>query len=348
LLWTAQLEEPDIYPNASYSAQGGSPIGFGTQSIDYNAPTALAVLDVPPLRDSDTSQGLYLAASGYSSSWPGVVVDVSRDSLTYSDLTRITSPSSIGIAQTALGGFSGGNQPDELSTVDVALYSGTLSSVSYADFLAGVNAAYMGGELFYFRNATMIAANTYRLTGFVRGRVGTEWAMTSHAPGEQFVLLDASRLQSVPLSLSDIGSTLYFEPHLLNIFLTQPVTPQTTVPAVARVKPLAPVQFVAGHGSASSTSDITLSWFRRARVNAAWNNGADVPLDESAETYTLTIYNGSTLVRTVTVSAATTYVYSAANITADGLSAGNTITFNVAQNSDQGVLGYAATTTISR
>jgi len=76
-----------------------------------------------------------------------------------------------------------------------------------------------------------------------------------------------------------------------------------------------------------------------------------VALDESAENYTLTILNGSTAVRTVTVAGNGTggsYTYTAANITADGFGTGQTITFNVQQNSDQGVLGYAATTTITR
>jgi hypothetical protein len=108
------------------------------------------------------------------------------------------------------------------------------------------------------------------------------------------------------------------------------------------------VLFVAGSGSIYSLSDITLSWIRRARVKGGWYSGADVPLDESAEAYTLDIYNGSTLKRSVTISAATSYIYTAANITADGFSTGNVITFTVAQNSDQGILGYTATTTITR
>jgi hypothetical protein len=348
LVWSAVLEEPDIYPSPNYTVAGGPPSGFNAQAVGYSGPTALVVLDVPPLRDSDTSQGLYLAACGYSDTWPGCVVDVSRDGLSYSDLLRITSASPIGYVSAAPGNFFGGNQPDELNSITVVLYSGTLASVSYADFLAGLSAAYMGGELFFFRNATQTGPNTYVLTGLLRGRVGTEWAMGAHAVGEQFVFLDPTRIAAMPLNLSDIGATLYFEPHLLNLFLTQAVTPTTDVPAVARVKPLSPVLFVAGHGSASSVSDISLSWIRRARVNAQWNDGADVPLDESAETYTLNILNGSTVVRTVTVSAATAYTYTAANITADGFSAGNTIAFTVQQNSDQGVIGYAATATITR
>jgi hypothetical protein len=348
LQWSLVLEEPDIYPSPGYNTQGGAPSGFTVQTIDYSGPTALAVLDVPPLRDTDTSQGLYLAACGYASSWPGVMVDISRDGNSYTDLFRILAPSPIGTTSTALPGFGGGNQPDELSTVTVVLYSGTLASVSYADFLAGVNAAYLGGELIYFRNATQTGANTYVLSGLLRGRVGTEGAMTSHVSGEQFVFLDATKIISAAINVSDIGATLYFEPHLLNLFASQAVTPQILVPSVARVKPLSPVLFNAFHGSALSASDITLSWIRRARVNAQWLSGTDVPLDESAEAYTLDVFSGSTLKRTATVTAATAYTYTGANITADGFTTGNAITFTVTQNSDQGVSGYAATATITR
>lgn len=348
LQWTAIREEPDIYPSTAYSTQGGAPSGFTPQVIDYSGPTVLAVLDVPPLRDSDTTQGVYLAACGYAANWPGAFVDISRDDVSFTNLLNITNASAIGNASGVMPNFYGGNQPDELSTVDVAVYGSTLASVTYANFMAGANAALLGGELIYFRTATQTGANTYTLSGFLRGRVGTEWAMGAHVSGERFVFLDPAKIAMVNLNLSDIGATLYFEPHLMNLFANQPVTPVTVVPTVARVKPLSPALFVAGHGSAASVSDISLSWIRRARVNAGWNDGADVPLDESAETYTLNIYSGSTLKRTVTVSAATVYTYTAANITADGFSVGNTITFTVAQNSDQGVLGYAATSTITR
>lgn len=348
LIWTASLEQPNIYPNGSYTAQGGESLGFKPQTLDYSGPTLLAVLDCPPLRDVDDAPGLYMGACGYAASWPGCAVDVSRDSLLFTDLVHITSPSAIGYTTAAPGNFLGGNQPDELNSIGVTLISGTLSSVSYANFLAGVNAAYFGGELIYFRNATLTGPNTYVLTGLLRGRVGTEWAMASHNISEQFVFLDPSKIASMPIATTDIGATLYFEPHLLNLFGGQPVTPQSAVPAIARIKPLSPALFVAGHGSDFSGSDISLSWLRRARVFAQWNDGADVPLDESAETYTLNIYSGGTLKRTVTISAMTTYLYSAANITADGFTAGNVITFTVQQNSDQGVIGYAATTTIAR
>jgi hypothetical protein len=236
----------------------------------------------------------------------------------------------------------------------VILYSGTLASCSYANFLAGAQAAYLGGELIYFRNATQTAANTYRVSGLLRGRVGTEYAMATHQAGDTFVVLDPTRVASMPLMLTDIGTQLQFETFLFNLFGNTPSAVTKVTPADARVKPLSPAQFIAGHGSAASTSDISISWIRRARVNAQWLDGTDVALDESSESYQLQVLSGSTVVRTVVVTGPFTapvvpaYTYTTAQVSADGFASGNTIGFSVAQNSDQGVLGFAAAASIVR
>jgi len=346
LKWTAVGELPAVYTS---TAAGGAPSGFAQQSVAYGGPTLLDILDVPPLRDTDTTVGLYMAAAGYSPAWPGCIVEISRDGVSYTDLIAIAQASTLGTVTAPLSAFAGGNQPDELSAMTVSLANGSLSSVSYANFLAGTNAAYVGGEIVYFRNASLISANTYQLTGFVRGVAGTDWAIGMHSAGEKFVFLDPSKLSIVGLSIRDVGTKLSFEARLANLNGGHPGLPQSLTPVIARVQPLAPVLFKALPGSASSTTDISLSWIRRARVYAAWNNGADVPLDQQTESYQLTISTAAgVIVRTVTVTAAQSYVYTAANITADGFTTGNTINFSVAQNSDLGVIGRAATTSIVR
>ena len=73
-----------------------------------------------------------------------------------------------------------------------------------------------------------------------------------------------------------------------------------------------------------------------------------MPLAEASESYQVQVLSGSTLKRTTTVTATTSWVYSAAAISTDSFSPGQTITVTVAQNSDQGVLGHAASTTIVR
>ncbi|MFP4593479.1 phage tail protein [Ralstonia sp.] len=345
LKWTALSEAPAIYTS---TAAGGPPAGFPAQQLPYNGPTQLAVLDVLPLRTQDTSPGLYLAASGYAASWPGCTVEMSRDGTSFTDLISIADASVMGATQSALGNFGGGNQPDELNTVTVHVEEGTLASVTYANFLAGNNAAWIGGEIVFFRNATLIAANTYRLSGFLRGVGGTEWVTSTHAVGEAFVLL-GNALAPVGVNVHDIGTQLSFETRLMNVFAGTPGPVLKLTPTNARQQPLAPAKFRAQPGSAASLADISLFWTRRARINAQWLNGADVPLDEQVESYQLTISNsGGTPVRTVTVTAAQTYIYSAANITADGFSSGNTINFSVAQNSDLGILGRATAASMTR
>ncbi|OJA81056.1 phage tail protein [Burkholderia ubonensis] len=348
---------PQIYPNpATYVAQSGVSLGFTAQSVPYSGPSVLRVLDVPPLRDSDTSQGLYLATCGFDGTWPGAVIDLSRDDLNFTQLMAVTQQSAIGTTGNALGNYLGGNIPDEANSIQVTLYNTSLalSSVSYASFLNGANAAYVGGELVYFRTATQTGAGAYTLTGLLRGQKGTEYLMGSHVPGEDFVLLDPAKLSQTGINLTDIGQPLYFEPFLLNIFGNTPGGVVQVTPSVARVKPLMPWQLAATKGSSSSASDITLRWVRRARVQTGWLSGTDVPQDESTESYNVAVLNGSTVVRQLTVAgpftAPTTpnWTYTAAMITADGFNTGNTITFKVYQNSDQGVAGFTAMTTITR
>ncbi|KVG33876.1 hypothetical protein WJ30_07345 [Burkholderia diffusa] len=354
---TGDPSVPQIYPNpATYTAQGGVSAGFTTQSVPYNGSTILRLLDVPPLRDQDTTQGLYLAACGFTSAWPGAAVDISRDDVNFSSLTSVTGQTVIGMTANALGNYLGGNFPDEINSLQVQLYntSQTLSSVSYASFLNGANAALVGSELIYFRTATQTGAGAYTLTGLVRGMKGTEASIGNHTSGETFVLLDATKLVQVGINLSDIGQPLYFEPFLLNLFGNTPGSVTQVTPVRARVKPLSPYLLAAGKGSAGGAAgDVTLKWLRRARVSTWWVSGADVPLDESAETYNVTVLSGTTTKRQLTVSgpftapAQPTWVYTAAQIAADGFTTGNTITFQVYQNSDQGVPGYVSTASIT-
>lgn len=363
LSWTAAIES-QTYPNlAAFTASGGQSIGVPKQTIPYSGPSVLAIVDTPPLRPTDTNPGLYLAACGYASSWPGITVEMSRDDSTFTSVDNMNNDATIGVTTSVLAAFTGGNQPDELSTVIVELYNGSLSTVSYATFLSGTNLALIGNELVAFRVATQLTANTYQLNGFLRGVSGTGNQGGSHFNGERFVFLDPSTLFYESIFQTDVGRTLYYEYQLANMFYAQPTPGAQDLVTNACVKPLNPVLFTALHGSASSVNDITLNWLRCARVNAGWNDGTDVPLDESTESYQLQVLNGSNvLVRTIVVlgpfvatgaepflpQGNPTTIYTAAMITADGFTTGNTINFSVAQNSDQGVLGWPAVTSITR
>jgi hypothetical protein len=350
LRWTAVSEDPTLYTNVPVSV-GGIASGYQSPAVAYAGPTQLVILDVPPLRNSDTSQALYVAVCGYDSSWPGCQLQISRDGgVTYSPVPSQTLAATIGYTDDALGAFAGGNLPDESNCVVVRLINpsgSSLSSTDYNGLYAGTNAALIGQELVFFRSATLLGVGMYRLSGLLRGRQGTEWAMNSHASGETFVLLNASTLLKLPLVHEDLGQTI----KLLATTLGQTVKTANAVSVTVReacVRPLAPSGFMANKGSAASANDIALTWTRCARVNAGWLNGTDVPLDESAESYQVQVFSGTTMVRTVVVTGAQSWVYADATITADGFTSGQTISFTVAQNSDEGVLGHAASATAQR
>lgn len=349
ITWSGEFEAPSVYPNpAQYTAQGGVAQGFQPQVIPYFGPSVLAVMDMPPLRNQDTGPGLYLAGCAQSgASWPGENVFQSTDGSAYAAAETLFVESTMGYATTALGDFTGGNVPDEANTVDVFLYNGTLSSISYADFIATrANACVLGRELIFFRTATPIGQDKYRLSGLLRGRQNTADHMADHAIGDPFVFLDTTVMPE-DISASLVGQVIYHKAQTVGV--TDFGAPIETLVENARVRPFSPYQFAAGKGSASSINDISLQWIRRARVNNEWLNGTNVPLDEAVEAYQLQVLNGAGVVRRiVSVVGATTYVYSAADIAADGFSPGDTINFIIQQNSDQGVLGKPATTSIVR
>ncbi|PFH13063.1 phage tail protein [Burkholderia sp. JKS000303] len=366
LAWTAAYEG-QTYPNLSqFIAGGGASAGFTKQTLPYSGPSILVPLNVPPLRNQDTAPGIYLAACGLASSWPGIAVEVSRDGSTYSSLTTMRSAATMGIVYGTLGAWASVGIPDESNTIVVNMNNGTLGSISMTAALAGgSNVAYVGGEILIFRNAVLTAANQYTLSGLLRGLYGTEAFVNAHAADERFVLLDPTKLYLEGLQVTDLGNTLYYEYQLADMFYAQPTPIAQQQVTNGCCKPFSPPLLRALYGSASSLNDVTVNWIRRARVNNQWVDGADVPLDESAETYQVYVYAGTTLKRTTVVSGpftATnaqpsaaqgnpTWVYTDANIQADGFGvkgSGQTITIKVAQNSDQGLLGDLSTTTIVR
>jgi hypothetical protein len=365
--WNASSEVPAIYPDygAITPLQPGPPLGYVPQRVGYAGPTILFVMDLPPLTNTDTTQGLYVAACGYSASWPGAAIEMSRDDSTFSASTTITSPAAMGYCGAALGNYQGGFQPDELNSVKVTLYDpgASLSSITYGNFLNNENVALIGNEIVGFRNATLVSGTTYILNGLLRGLQGTEAAMSTHVAGERFVCLTQGGLGSVGINLTDLGQPLYFQPQTLNASSSQSLT-VTQTPYNARVAPLSPALFECFEQGTGATASVLAKWYRRARINNQWLDGTDVPLDESTEGYTVTARDPTnTVLWQFSFSLSTPFSASNppnATWPATQLGAGQTgipfgqvatgtvITMSVQQHSDQGVLGNAASFTFTK
>lgn len=318
--------------------------------VSATGPTVLRCLDIPLLRDVDESAGFYAAAAGYYSGWPGAELWVSRDDGATWEQTQTSflESSVIGTALTVLPNFSGGNVFDELSTVDVQVFGGTLSSATEALVQSGTNTCYLGGEILSFKTATLVSTGRYTLSGLRRGRKGTEQYMSTHAIGEQFVMLSTSTTKRVRLETADIGASLLYKAVTFGQNISEAVEIPFT-PAANGLEPLSPVEIRAGRSAAASW-DITIAWKRRARKNAEWRSYADVPLDDSPEAYVVEIYTSSaftTLKRTISgISSATTTYTSAQQVTDFGTNQ-TTIYVKVYQVSATTGNGFAASATLT-
>jgi hypothetical protein len=351
-------ENPTIY---TQTAEAGTVLP-GSQSVSLPAPTIFQVINVPPLRDGDGNNPVvYAAGAGVDANWNGAAVVKSIDNgMNFTDTTvsidKISimgsyvdpTDTSIGLAQ-----WTGGDVFDEKNVCRVSVYGGTLSSKTEAEVLNGANTCLIGNEILQFKNATLVSANTYDLTGLLRERLGTSSA--GHTKSDSFLMLDKNTTRAISLDSSMINADLQFRAVTFGTSIRAARTVLIDDYAPNNLKPLAPVELRAVKLGPQGTGDLSLSWKRRARINAAWINNSDVPLDETTESYDIEIWttNGVTLKRTFSANTTTSVTYTQAMQVTDwgnhAEGASIAFMFKVYQNSSKAGVGrgQVATKTVS-
>lgn len=298
-------------------------------------------MNINMLRDTDDDPGFYAAAGSSDPKWSGCVLFQSADDgATYQQVATITTAATMGKTLNALGNFAGGNIPDEISALTVRMTRGSLSSVPYAAFLNGVQAAIIGDEIVYFRDAVLNQDGTYTVSGFLRGRRGSEYAMGSHAAGERFILADTS-LQRIAGVTADLHVPRLYKAVTNGGSLAKTASRSFTNDG-AGLKPYAPVQVGGGR---DASGNLTINWTRRTRISGEWRQGVDVPLGEASEAYEVDILSGSTVVRTLSASSPTV-AYAVADQIADFGSAQSSVSARVYQLSAVIGRGWPASATI--
>lgn len=306
--------EPSIYTQSG----AGAALPEAISAINGLSPTALELLDTALLRDGDDNYGVYVAACGYTDNWPGCEVFKSSDLINYADTgLSFPAPCVMGYAITVLLDFAGGNFFDELSTVEVSVLAGTLSSTTAAAVLNGANAFFLGGEIIQAKNAVLIATGRYRLSGLLRGRIGTEWAMPRHVIGQPFVKLDALLMRRMLTPVSDQGVTRFYKGVTFGTAVSQASAKPIAV-AGNSLKPLSPTHVGGGR---DASANITIKWIRRARRGAAWVNSVDVAIDEPSENYEVDLFAGTG----TTITGITNSVNGVFTATAHGLIVGDAV-----------------------
>lgn len=312
------------YDNASLATLDGSAgAGFDGRTpsvIEVPLISKCFVLDIPLLTDADDSASplLYLAAGPYADgTWPGATVYQETGGEYTDELAGIPSSSPVtwGVVAEAMP-YANPNLWDRGTELTVTLQTGELIGCTEAEANADptLNLIAIGNlgrwELLQFTTAELVSGKTYTLSGFKRGRRGTEWAAELHEAGDQFILLDTA--QDEALGLSDVGTNLSFKAVTSGRTEAGAFPIDLTPFTGASLKPYAPVHLEAVK---DSSGDWTFTWVRRTRIGGAWTSGTPIPLGEATEEYSLTVGDGvSSDVKTVT---SPTYVWDVATQTAD-------------------------------
>jgi len=259
---------------------------FDDQVLYPLAKSRYELLDIALLRDTDEGIGIYVAAAGRNDGWEGAVVFKSSDNgLTYQQLDGVFTASIFGFTRDVLG-VGRADIFDETNTLIVRFpYGGELSSTTELAVLNGANALLVGDEVLQFKNAEQLDEGIYEISGLLRGRRGTEWAISTHAEGDRVVLLDFALIR-LALPSTDIPQERLYKVVTLNDIIQDTEESSFTFQNVGQ-ECYAPVHAFAVERNA--TGDVTINWVRRNRLYADWRDYVDVPMSEQTEAYEIDI-----------------------------------------------------------
>ncbi len=300
--------------------------------VSVPLPVWTLMMDLPLMTGAELPEAPWIAAT--AEPWPGAVaVYASLDGQSWSYEAELSRRAVIGTTLTDLVAGQPG-LPQRGSGFDVRLAHGTLGSVDDAALFSGGNVAAISDgsglwELLQFRDATLIDADTWRLSHLLRGQQGTDAVLQTVWPtGSTLVVIDGALLQ-IPVSTSLRGIKRRYRVGPASRPVDDGSYVEVTHAAGAvGLKPYAPVHpRVAPDGAGGHD----VSWIRRTRIGGDSWDMADVPLGEAFEAYQVRIRKDGVVARETQVNAPT-WTYSAEDRTGDGVSVPFTV--EIAQISD--------------
>lgn len=321
--------------------------------VSVGGPSLLMPLDIPLLQDAYNLPGYPVAMAGYLPGWKGGLLFRSDDTgQSWQVINAFSTSSRLGIVPTAIGAPADSRLIDTASVLTVSLYAGSLSSVTESQMLNGANHFAYGidgrWEIIAAENCVLQGDGTYKLSNFLRGRFGTEWACETHAANDFLVQLSNAYLQFSASSLNQIGYAKLFRAVTMGSALDSASDFSFTYKGV-NLECLSPTWLNGDRHP--TTSDWALSWVRRTRTGGEWRDKVDATLGESSEAYEVEIYSSgtyATLKRTITGLSSAASAYTSAQQVADFGSNQATLYVKIYQLSASMGRGYPLTTSITR
>lgn len=269
-------------------------------SQDYNtAPgnSAAPVIFEPPVALAGRPE-IWMGTAG-GANWGGANIWISFDGISYRNVGRTPGRARIGVTTSSLPLVA---DPDTASVlgINLTISQSTVIGVSAVDRDAFATLSWVGGELIAYKDATLTGVNAYNLSNFRRGLYGSP--VTLHNSGVSFMRLDEAVFKYA-YDPDLIGRTMYVKLQSVNLFGG----------AVQDIETLTPSTYVIQGAPMGKVSSLALS--------QPWD-GPDCSVKwealPSAQSYTMEVWAGAVLRRTVTGIASTGYTYAFADNKADG------------------------------
>ena len=305
-------------PPAPWLADDAANVAKTVTSAIRVGRSKVVFLDLPARSSASAPQDQFRVAV-WRKDWKSHAILVSPEDTGFQLRATIERQADLGVLTEPLApGVEG--RVDGTAVITVALADAEAESVSRLRMLNGANAAAVRSaagswEIVQFESAAEVAPGTWRLTGLLRGQLGTSDAAAAGAVSGTDLVMLTDAVMPAGLSASEIGLPLNWRVGPTGADLSGALFSDHAEPGGLRARlPLSPVHVRAIRTSAG---DIAFSWVRRGRLDADDWVPADIPLGEDHEEYRIDIAAAGGAVLRSTFTTLPTYLYAAADITAD-------------------------------
>ncbi|WP_428029266.1 baseplate multidomain protein megatron [Ancylobacter sp.] len=280
-----------------------------------DGPPLVHLLSLPLASGEATPTLTWLGA--FVTPWPGsLAVWRAVDGGSFQPIATLAAPAVTGETLTVLD--PGPAWRWHRASLDVELDGGLIAGASEEAVLGGANALALidpsgAVEVIQFTEAELIGATRWRLSGLLRGQIGTEARAASAWPAGTKVMKVDTNLAPVASGFDLVGrSVVYRVGPADRDHGDASVTEIAVTLTPAALLPFAPVHARARRSGAG----VAVSWTRRTRGGGDSWDLVEVPLGETAEAYEVEILSGASVKRRFTT-AAPNLLYAAADEIAD-------------------------------